>query len=220
MNKLVFALLLVVLLPLATLAQTREIYTNTNFRTLAQSHKILAIMPFSAHLQLRPQEVTKNGGPEGVARLEQREGLDVQQALHSYFLKQKASNDLTVDVQDPMRTNALLAQSGLTPAQLATQTPEQLAKLLGVDGIISGDFSSTQPMSNGAAVALSLAVGFSGPTNTGKLVINIHDGKSGELLWKYDKSLSRGFGSDTNTIVTTIMRKASRQFPYSKEFKS
>jgi hypothetical protein len=220
MNKLVFALLLVALLPFATLAQTREIYTNANFRTLAQNHKILAIMPFSAHLQLRPQEVTKNGGPEGVARLEQREGLDVQQALHSYFLKQKASNDLTVDVQDPMRTNALLAQSGLTPAQLATQTPEQLAKLLGVDGIISGDFSSTQPMSNGAAVALSLAVGFSGPTNTGKLLINIHDGKSGELLWKYDKSLSRGFGSDTNTIVTTIMRKASRQFPYSKEFKS
>ncbi|MDF7812211.1 hypothetical protein [Hymenobacter sp. YC55] len=220
MRKLVFALLLVALLPFTTLAQTREIYTNTNFRTLAQNHKILAIMPFGAHLQLRPQEVTKNGGPEGVARLEQREGLDVQQALHSYFLKQKSSNDLTVDVQDPARTNALLAQSGLTPAQLATQTPEQLAKLLGVDGIISGEFSSTQPMSNGAAVALSLAVGFSGPTNTGKLLINIHDGKSGELLWKYDKSLSRGFGSDTNSIVTTIMRKASRQFPYSKEFKS
>lgn len=220
MNKLVFALLLVAMLPFATLAQTREIYTNNNFRALAQSHKVLAIMPFNVHLQLRPQEVTKNGGPEGVARLEQREGLDVQQALHSYFLKQKASNDLTVDVQDPMRTNALLAQSGLTPTQLATQTPEQLAKLLGVDGIISGDFSSTQPMSNGAAVALSLVVGVSGPTNTGKLLINIHDGKTGELLWKYDKSLSRGFGSDTNTIVTTIMRKASRQFPYSKEFKS
>ena len=219
MKKLLFALLLLALTPLVTLAQTREIYTNNNFRTLAQAHKQLAILPFAVKLQLRPNEVTKNGGPEGVARLEQREGLDVQQALHSYFLKQKSSNNLTVDVQDPTRTNALLAQSGLTPEQIATQTSEQLAALLGVDGIISGTFASTQPMSNGAAIALSLAVGVSGPTNTGKLLINIHDGKSGELLWKYDKSLSRGFGSDTNTIVTTIMRKASRQFPYSKEFK-
>lgn len=219
MKKLLLFLLLLAVAPLATQAQTREIYTNNNFKTLAQSHKTLAILPFVVKLQLRPQEVTKNGGPEGVAKLEQREGLDVQQALHSYFLKQKSANDLTVDVQDPTRTNALLAQSGLTPEQLAIQTPEQLALLLGVDGIISGTFASTQPMSNGAAIALNLVVGMSGPTNTGKLLINIHDGKSGELLWKYDKSLSRGFGSDTNTIVTTIMRKASRQFPYSKEFK-
>ncbi|UOG73548.1 hypothetical protein MTX78_15620 [Hymenobacter tibetensis] len=219
MKKLVFALLLTVMVAFASAAQTREIYTNNNFRTLAQSHKMLAIMPFAVKLQLRPKEVEKNGGAEGVAKLEEREGLDVQQALHSYFLKQKESNDLTVEVQDPARTNALLAQAGLTASQLATKTPEQLAQLLGVDGIISGSFSSTQPMSNGAAVAMNLVVGMSAPTNTGKLVINIHDGKAGELLWKYDKSLSRGFGSDTNTIVTTIMRKASRQFPYSKEFK-
>ena len=219
MKKLLFALLLVALAPLASLAQTREIYTNNNFRTLAQAHKMLAVLPFAVKLQLRPNEVRSHGGPEGVARLEQREGLDVQQALHSYLLKQKAANDLTVSVQDPARTNALLAQSGLTPEQIATQTPEQLAALLGVDGIISGTFASTQPMSNGAAVALSLVAGMSGPTNTGKLLINIHDGKSGELLWKYDNSLSRGLGSDTNSIVTTIMRKASRQFPYSKNFK-
>jgi hypothetical protein len=218
MKKLLLFLFLLAVAPLAQ-AQTREIYTNNNFKTLAQNHKSLAILPFVVKLQLRPQEVAKNGGPDGVARLEQREGLDVQQALHSYFLKQKAANNLTVDVQDPTRTNALLAQSGLTPDQLTTQTPEQLAQLLGVDGIISGTFASTQPMSNGAAIALNLVVGVSGPTNTGKLLINIHDGKSGELLWKYDKSLARGFGSDTNTIVTTIMRKASRQFPYSKEFK-
>lgn len=98
-------------------------------------------------------------------------------------------------------------------------TPEQLAKFLGVDGVISGTFSSTRPLSAGAAVALSVLVGVSGPTNTGKLMININDGATGELLWKYDKSLSRGFGSDTNTIVTTSMRKASRQFPYSKEYR-
>jgi hypothetical protein len=99
-------------------------------------------------------------------------------------------------------------------------TMEELSQLLGVDGVISGTFESSQPMSGGAAVAMFMVTGFSGATNTGKLAISINDGKSGELLWKYDKTLARGFGSDTNSIITTIMRKASRQFPYSKEFKS
>jgi hypothetical protein len=200
-------------------AQTREIYTNPNFKTLAKDHKVLAVLPFKTTLQLRPKEVEKNGGPAGVAALEKREGLDVQNAVHSYFLKRKESKDLTVDVQDLSRTNALLERNAVTYETLASFTPEELAKILGVDGVISGTFETTQPMSNGAAIAMSFAVGFSGPTNTGKTTISINDGKTGELLWKYDKTLSRGFGSNTGTIITTIMRKASRQLPYDKDFR-
>ena len=213
--------LLAILLAVTTLstAQTREIYTNANFKTLAKDHKVLAVLPFKTTLQLRPKEVEKNGGPAGVAALEKREGLDVQNAVHSYFLKRKESRDLIVDVQDVNRTNALLERNAVTYETLASFTPEELAKILGVDGIISGTFESTQPMSNGAAIAMSLAVGFAGPTNTGKTTISINDGKTGELLWKYDKTLSRGFGSNTSTIITTIMRKASRQLPYDKDYR-
>ena len=214
--------LLVSLVLFATLlapAQSREIYISPKFKELAKDHKTLAVLPFRTTLQLRPNEVKKNGGPEGVRVLEEREGLGVQSALQSYFLKQKSDKDMTVDVQDVARTNALLAKNGVNTEKMATMTMEEIAALLGVDGVISGTFESSQPMSGGAAVALLMVGGFSGPTNTGKLAISINDGKSGELLWKYDKSLSRGFGSDTNSIITTIMRKASRQFPYSKEFK-
>lgn len=199
--------------------QTREIYTSPKFKELAKDHKILAVLPFKATLSLRPNEVAKNGGPEGVHQLELREGLNVQSALQSYFLKQKEDKDLTVDVQDIAKTNALLAKNNITPEKMPTMTMEELAQVLGVDGIVSGTFESTQPFSNGAAIAMTMVVGFSGSTNTGKLSINIHDGKTSELLWKYDKSLSRGLGSDTGSIITVIMRKASRQFPYSKEFK-
>jgi hypothetical protein len=202
-----------------SMAQTREIYTSSNFKTLAKDHKTLAIMPFKTILQLRPKEVEKNGGPAGVAVLEKREGLSVQSAVHSYFLKRKESSDIAVDVQDPARTNALLERNAVTYETQAGFTPEELAKMLGVDGIISGTFESTQPMSNGAALALSMTVGFGGSTNTGKMTMSINDGKTGTLLWKYDKSLSRGFGSDTGSIVTTIMRKASRQLPYDKDYR-
>ncbi|HEX8659157.1 MAG TPA: hypothetical protein VF690_16575 [Hymenobacter sp.] len=219
MKHFCLAVLLALFSTLSAAAQTREIYTSPKFKELTQTHKVLAVLPFRTTLQLRPNEVKKNGGPEGVRALEERDGLGVQSALQSYLLKQKTSNDITIEVQDVAKTNALLAKNGMTTEKLATMTMEELAQLLGVDGIVSGTFASSQPMSGGAAMAMMMVGGFSGPTNTGKLAISINDGKSGELLWKYDKTLARGFGSDTNSIITTIMRKASRQFPYSKEFK-
>lgn len=201
------------------LAQTREIYTNANFKTLAKDHKVLAVLPFKTMLKLRPKEVEKNGGPAGVAVLEKREGLAVQSAVHSYFLKRKESNDLIVDIQDIARTNALLERNAVTYETLSGFTPEELAKILKVDGVVSGTFESTQPMSNEGAIVMAAFVGVSGSTNTGKTTISINDGNTGELLWKYDKTLSRGLGSNTGTIITTIMRKASRQLPYDKDFK-
>ena len=219
MKHLSLTVLLALFTTLLASAQTREIYTSPKFKLLTKDHKTLAVLPFRTTLQLRPAEVKKNGGIEGVRVLEEREGLGVQSALQSYLLKQKGDNDIIVDVQDVAKTNALLAKNGMTSEKTLTMTMEELAQMLGVDGVISGTFESSQPMSGGAAVAMLMVGGFSGPTNTGKLVININDGRSGELLWKYDKSLARGFGSDTNSIITTIMRMASRQFPYSKEFK-
>ena len=203
---------------MSSFAQTREIYTNPNFKTLAKDHKTLAILPIKTTLQLRPKEVEKNGGAAGVAALEKREGQAVQSAIHSYFLKRKESNDIVVDFQDPARTNALLERNAVTYESMSGFTPEELAKILNVDGIVSGTFESTQPMSTGAAIAMNAFVGWGGTTNTGKTTISINDGKTGELLWKYDKTLSRGVGSNTGTIITTIMRKASRQFPYDKDF--
>ncbi len=217
--KHLFTVVLVFITSMMSFAQTREIYTNPNFKTLAKDHKTLAILPFKTTLQLRPKEVEKNGGPAGVAALEKREGLGVQSAVHSYFLKRKESNDLIVDVQDPARTNALLERNAVTYETLSGFTAEELAKILQVDGVVSGTFESTQPMSNGAAVAMAFTVGFGAPTNTGKTTISINDGKTGELLWKYDKTLSRGFGSNTGSIITTIMRKASRQLPYDKDYR-
>ena len=221
MKHLSLTVLLALFTTLLAPAQTREIYTSSKFKLLAKDHKTLAVLPFRTTLQLRPAEVKKNGGPEGVRVLEEREGLGVQSALQSYLLKQKGDNNITVDVQDVSKTNALLAKNGMTSEKMLTMTMEEFAQMLGVDGVISGTFESSQPMSNGVALALTMLNGYGtgGATNTGKLVISINDGRSGELLWKYDKSLSRGFGSDTNSIITTIMRKASRQFPYSRDFK-
>jgi hypothetical protein len=195
-------------------AQSREIYENPQFKSLAQNHKELAILPFAVTMTQKrlPKDVT----PEMVHQQELQEGKNVQSALHSYFLKHQASDNFSVKFQDITKTNSLLAKAGVTPDNIGTKTSEELSKILGVDGVISGTFMTDKPMSEGAAVAMTVLVGMSGPTNSGRTSISINDGATGELLWKYDKALARGLGSDTNTIINAIMRKCSKMFPYAR----
>lgn len=194
-------------------AQTKEIYTHPGFDTIAVRHNILAILPFEVVLNLRPKEKEKLK-PGELETMQKKEGDAVQNALQTYFLKQKEKDDFKVKFQDVSKTNALLAKRGWTIDSLKTKTKEELADSLGVDGIISGSLFTDKPMSEGASIALGIAFGFWGSTNSGKCTINVHDGKEGELLWKYEKTLSRSLGSDIQTVINTMMRKASRKFPY------
>ncbi|HEX7016206.1 MAG TPA: hypothetical protein VF191_11915 [Cyclobacteriaceae bacterium] len=203
-------------LTFAGFGQTREIYVNPNFGTLAKNHKVLAILPFKAIVKLRPKQM-KEMTPEQLEQLQKDEGLAVQSALQSYFLKRKEQRDLTISFQDIGTSNALLAKRGIDGSNIDTYTPKELCDILGVDGIISGLLSTDKPMSEGASVALGVLVGYYGSTNSGKCTININDGETGELLWKYEKTLSRSLGSDTNSVINTMMRKASRKFPYIKQ---
>jgi hypothetical protein len=194
-------------------SQTREIYVNPDFNQLVKTHKKLAILPFKTIIKLRPKQMEKMT-PEQLAQLQKDEGLAVQSAMQTYFLKRKEQHDFVVSFQDLQTTNAQLAKHNIDEANLEKYTPAELARILEVDAVITGILSTDKPMSDGASAALGILVGIYGPTNSGKCTININDGATGDLLWKYEKTLSRSLGSDTNTVINTIMRKASRQLPY------
>jgi hypothetical protein len=155
--------------------------------------------------------------PEQFDQLQKDEGISVQSAMLTYFLKRKEQHDFKISFQDMNTTNALLAKNNVMQSNIDTFTPKELAEILQVDGVVTGILMTDKPMSDGASLAMGLLVGFYGATNSGKCTININDGATGELLWKYEKTLSRSLGSDTNTIINTIMRKASRQLPYIPE---
>ena len=199
-----------------TFAQDREIYVHGEFPKIAQSHKMLAILPFKAVVKLRPKEMEKMT-PEQMENLQRNEGLSVQSAMESYFLKRKEQHEVEVEFQSTATTNALLLKNEIHAGNIDQYTPQELAKILEVDAVIGGLFFTDKPMSEGASLALGLLVGFYGSTNSGKCTININNGVDGILLWKYEKTLSRSLGSDTNTIINTMMRKASRQLPYIRE---
>lgn len=202
-----------ILLSLCSNAQTREIYVNPEFKELTANHKQLAILPFKAVMKLRPKQMEAMT-PEQLEQLQKNEGRAVQSALQSYFLKRKEQHNFDIVFQDLNTTNALLAKNNINEQNIEKYTPKELSEILQVDGVITGLLVSEKPMSEGASAALGILIGFYGPTNSGKCTININDGANGDLLWKYEKTLSRSLGSDTNTIINTMMRKASRQLPY------
>ncbi|MER3373890.1 MAG: hypothetical protein RIM83_04570 [Allomuricauda sp.] len=207
--------LLFFLLPFSVLSQT-SLYENPDFDQIADSHKIIAMVPFKAQVKLRPKQM-KDMTDEQLDRLERSEGESIQSAMYSWFLKRKKRGKmLHIEVQDPKITNALLSKQNIDYENLNEYTPMELAEILGVDAIISGDYETNKPMSEGASVALGLLIGFWGSTNTAIVNMSVHNASDGILLWNYNKKVRGSLGSSPEDLINILMRKASRRLAYTK----
>ncbi len=204
--------LIACLFSLSVFAQT-HLYENPNFEQIAKDHKIIAIIPFESSVTLRPKQM-KNISPEQLDRMEKSEGESVQTGFYSWFLKREKRGQLTVKVQDPNKTNALLKRNGITYENMKDYTPEEIAKLLEVDALVSGTFETNKPMSEGASIVLGALVGFWGSTNKAVMNMYIHNAADGDVLINYNKALNGTIGSSTEDLINILLRKASRRIAY------
>ncbi|AQS94876.1 hypothetical protein BXQ17_12650 [Polaribacter sp. BM10] len=209
-------LLVTLLVTIITTAQT-SLYENPKFDEIAKDHKIIGILPFDASVKLRPKQREKMTSEE-FEKLEKNEGKSIQLAMYSWFLKRKKRGDLqTTEVQDPNKTTALLRKKNITQENIKEYTLEEIAKILGVDSVISGTYKTTKPMSEGASVALGLLVGFWGTTNSATINMSVHNATDGVLLWNYNKKVRGSIGSSPDDLINKLMRKASRRLSYTKK---
>ncbi|WP_321286419.1 hypothetical protein [uncultured Sunxiuqinia sp.] len=213
MNKLMFSLI-ASLFSLSVFAQT-HLYENPNFEKIAKDHKIIAIIPFESSVTLRPKQM-KNISTEQLDKMEKSEGESVQMGFYSWFLKREKRGQLTVKVQDPNKTNALLKRNGITYENMKDYTPEEIAKLLEVDALVSGTFETNKPMSEGASIVLGALIGFWGSTNKAVMNMYIHNAADGEVLINYNKALNGTIGSSTEDLINILLRKASRRIAYTE----
>jgi len=193
-----------------------KIYKSTQFDAALATHKTVAILPADVSTQLRPNEA-KKVTPEQLEDINEKTGYAIQDKMYSWFLQRSDKYRYTVTFQDVTRTNALLKQSGISYKDLVAKDRTELARLLGVDAVLQNRSSMEKPMSDGAAVAVGVIFGVWGNTNNVQTTINIHDGKSGNLLWKYDYQASGSVGTSANNLVNALMRNASKKFPYSAD---
>lgn len=191
-----------------------KIYTSSNFSAALAKHKTVAILPAEVTMQLRPNEAKKMTA-EQLEDITSKTGYDIQEKMYGWFLRRQEKFSYTVKFQDVTKTNALLKQAGISYSDLKTTDRAKLAQILGVDAVLQDRTNMEKPMSEGAAVAVGVLVGAWGATNKVNTTINIHDGKSGDLLWKYDYEASGSVGSSPTRLVDALMRNASKKFPYS-----
>lgn len=214
--KKTFTTLLLLCFCLFSFAQT-NLYVNPDFEEIAKSHKSIAVVPFKTQVKLRPKQM-KDMTDEQLHRLEKAEGEGIQTAMYSWFLKRKKRGKLSnIEVQDPKVTTALLKRNNIDYDNITEFTPQELAKILEVDAVISGDFETNKPMSEGASVALGLLVGFWGSTNNAVINMSVHNAEDGVLLWNYNKKVRGSIGSSPEDLVNILMRKASRRLAYTKQ---
>lgn len=209
---------MLVLFSLLLTACGPTIYLAQDFRSYAPKHKIVAILPADVTMQLRPNQA-KNTSAEQQRDMESKSALDFQEKIYAWLLRRGQQRGYTVQFQDVRQTTARLRASNIPFAELRTHTPQELAKLLGVDAVLTTSVHTTKPMSEGAAVALGAAAallggGFSGATNQANITVNVNEGEAGKLLWKYDYVAAGSVFSSSESVVNALMKNASKKFPY------
>jgi|TARA_B110000977_G_C11074673_1_gene490713 hypothetical protein len=189
----------------------KNIYENKQFKNISASHQSIAILPFLASVNLA-QELSN----EMQLELEASEGYAVQEALETYFLKIEKRKKYRVDFQNIKDTNVFLKKREVGYNSLDIYSIKELGDILGVDAIISGTITLNVQLSRGDAKKFKLLDYVTGNAKYGRIGIKISDVKTGKLLWKYEKQIDRKTGKNTVDLIGSMMRQASRKFPYEK----
>ena len=190
-----------------------RIYQAPDFTRQTRGHKIVAILPSDVTIRLRPNQAAKYTR-EQLLSMEKDTGFEIQNAIYLWLLKRSVKYEYTVKFQDVNKTNAKLKDLNIGVDELPSYDLQKLANELQVDALISNSTYMDKPMSEGAAIVVGALLGSWGATNKVKTNISINDADSGELLWKYDYQFSGSIGSTPDNLVTSLMRNASRKFPY------
>jgi len=190
-------------------------YVHPQFAELTKDHKTLAVLPFKVTVD--KTKLPKNITLEMIATSEKEEATEFQSQLYARFLQRAQQGEYTVGFQDVDQTNALLARAGISRDSLYMHTKDELAKVLGVDGLISGSVHQTSPTSAGMAMAQTFLLGFSGHTQRVDITVTVHNGADGTLLWSYDHTDKGGLMNSVEGMVKSLLKKVGGNFPYRKE---
>ncbi|MCP9236449.1 hypothetical protein [Lewinella sp. JB7] len=185
-----------------------KIYEAPNMADATRQHQIIAIVPPTVAIKGRPKD-----DPEQLAAAAREDTYTFQREIYSWMLRRKSQGKIRgLEIMDPETTNAKLARAGYHLDD-RSMTPGEIARALGVDAVITTRFNTSKPMSQGAAIALGVLAGISGPTNATTVNMDIHDAEAG-MIWNYDWEASGGVFNKPEDLIEDLMRNASKRMPY------
>jgi len=190
-------------------------YTNPQFAELTKDHKQAAILPFK--IAIDTKNLPKTTTMEMIQTAQKDESVEFQRQLYARFLQKSQEEHYLIGFQDVDQTNALLAKAGIPADSLTIHTKDEIAKILGVDALISGNVHQTRPTSTGMAVAQTFLIGFSGSTQRVDINLTVHNGTDGALLWSYDHTDKGGLMNSVEGMTKSLLKKVAGNFPYRKQ---
>ncbi len=186
------------------------VYQASEMPALQNQHKTIAVLPFEVKVQYN--KLPKNVTEEQIHQNEYDLGFVLQNQMYNRFLKKK---DLfSIEFQDVSQTVMMLKRNKIDIENLSEYSKDELARLLEVDAVVSGNLITTKPMSTGAAIVVGALFGVWGATNTADVTVSLHDGKDSKLLWKFNHVYSGSVGSSPEQLTNAMMKPIMRKFPY------
>ncbi len=201
-----FKQFLLLSLSMIMLSSCAKIFYSPDAKQLAAKQKIIAIVPPKVSIP-----ANKKVEAEALKEQQRTESLNFQNEMYSWMLRRKMQGKFSQEIQEIETTNAKLKKAGYPETPL---TNAEICGVLGVDGIMTSNYSLSKPMSDGAAVAVGLLVGVWGATNQVNVSVSITDCNKQKLIWNYDHTFSGSVGSTSARLVDGLMRRASKKIPY------
>jgi hypothetical protein len=191
------------------LEPAKQVYKSPNLKETIKQHHLVAVLPFNAYITYRkpPKNLDSVAHGREEVELGQSVQFEVYNALLREFFKYK------VRFQNIIETNRLLQQAGMT-GNLDIYTKDEIAKALGVDAVIYGDFLRKENSPNVGVVAAAVFGYYK--TSEVTLTLKIANGADGELLWSYNKRMNEMGSVESKDVFERQMEKLTRNLPYTR----
>lgn len=177
-------------------SKNKNIFLSKRYDDYITEHKIVAVLPFSVEIEgeNKKQITSKKDRVRNEKEIEEK----IQESLYKFLLKNQ--NNYSIEFQDISTTNLKLKNSGIM-STLYTTNKEEIAKALGVDAVIAGDY--VQKMNNKES-------------KSGIIKITLFDGKTGDWVWKLDENAGSKYSliEETDKLMNNLMDKVVNYFPY------
>ncbi len=204
--------------PLIAAAQTAEAAA-----TLA-SHRTVAILPMQV---AKPKLSDMRADTLGTARQPEARQIayQMQALVYAQLLAQQPAKGYSVQLQSVAETNTRLQAAGLTYEKLLAQSASlpQLAQILGVDAVLTGEVLLFQFLPRGMGLAARillnepvLANDPSGnlPSSKTGATLLLYDCRSSQLAWTFDFTHTGNNALKPERLAPKLVKAALPTFPY------
>lgn len=187
-------------------------FLSENFARVRNTHQKIAILPFDVQFENPLNDQNDPKRKKVFSKQEREASLDAQKELFTYAARQVQKGRYELAFQDFTKTNKVLSENGIKLEDIARQNKADLAKLLGVDAVISGDLAiKITQIDRRSPQMMPLNRNNDGVETNVKLF----DAASGEMLWSTNLSQRPTHPMDTpHHLSSQLIEQVAKHLPY------